>query len=196
MYPTPAEDRPLGQELPDPKEWLDLYGDTMYRFALARLRRPHDAEEAVQEALLAALRARSGFQGRSQPRTWLLGILKNKVHSRLRAQAAERAASGRGDLDQWFDGRGKWRRPPRRWSDPADEAEWNDFWRVLRRCLSGLPARMAAAFTLRALDEVPAADVCRELGVTADNFWVLLHRARVRLVGCLQANWFGGKAET
>lgn len=55
--------------LPAPEEWLERYGDGLYRFALARLRRSHEAEEAVQDSLLAALRTRDQFQGRSDPRT-------------------------------------------------------------------------------------------------------------------------------
>src|SRR6516225_285228 len=83
----PAEGRPARPELPEPGEWLPRYGDVLYRYALARLRRPHEAEEAVQETLLAALKARGQFQGRSDPRTWLIGILKRKVLDRLRAAA-------------------------------------------------------------------------------------------------------------
>jgi RNA polymerase sigma-70 factor (ECF subfamily) len=186
----PTEDRAAGQDLPEPGEWLERYGDALYRYALARLRRPHEAEEAVQDALLAALKARGQFQGRSHPLTWLLGILKRKVVDRLRARAREAPAADLDDLDTWFDGGGHWRRPPGRWDDPADSAERSEFWRVLRRCLAKLPARMAAAFTLRTLDDGAPDEVCRELAVSPGNLWVLLHRARLRLVRCLQINWF------
>jgi RNA polymerase sigma-70 factor (ECF subfamily) len=32
--------------------------------------------------------------------------------------------------------------------------------------------------------------VCRELAISSANLWVLLHRARLRLVRCLEINWF------
>ena len=73
--PSSADDRCAKSSLPAPEEWLERYGDALYRFALARLRRSHEAEEAVQDTLLAALRTRDQFQGRSDPRTWLIGIL-------------------------------------------------------------------------------------------------------------------------
>jgi RNA polymerase sigma-70 factor (ECF subfamily) len=177
------------RQLPEPAEWLSRYGDALYRYALARLRRPQEAEEAVQETLLAALKARRQFQGRSHPRTWLMGILKRKVVDRLRAAARE-ASGVATDLDAWFDGRGKWRRPPVRWDDPAAAAERSEFWRVVRRCLAKLPARMGAAFTLRTLDEQEPGEVCRQLAVSPANLWVLLHRARLRLVRCLEIHWF------
>src|SRR5947209_2861327 len=81
--PYPAEGHPASAPLPEPGEWVERYGDALYRYALARLRRPQDAEEAVQETLLAALRARGQFQGESQPGTWLIGILKHKILDRF-----------------------------------------------------------------------------------------------------------------
>ena len=188
--PSSAEHPPASRRLPEPGEWLSRYGDALYRYALARLRRPHEAEEAVQETLLAALRARAQFQGRSHPRTWLMGILKRKVVDQLRAAARGARGSDTDDLDAWFDARGKWRKPPWGWHDPSAAAERAEFWRVVRRCLSRLPSRMAAAFTLRTLDDRAAAEVCQELAVSPGNLWVLLHRARLQMVRCLDLNWF------
>jgi RNA polymerase sigma-70 factor (TIGR02943 family) len=190
-----AKDAHEPRELPEPAEWVERYGDSLYRFALARLRRSHEAEEAVQEALLAALKSRAQFRGRSHPRTWLMGILHHKVLSRLREAARRAPITPPDDLDRWFDGWGHWRRAPGAWGDPAAAAEREDFWEVVRRCLRRLPARMAEAFTLRTVAERTAAEVCRDLAITASNLWVLMHRARLRMVRCLQQNWFadGGR---
>jgi RNA polymerase sigma-70 factor (ECF subfamily) len=169
---------------------LERYGDALYRYAMARLRRPHEAEEVVQDTLLAALKARTQFQGRSHPRTWLLGILKRKILNRLRVAARAAPQTSLNNLDAWFNDRKKWRKPLGRWEDPTDHAERSEFWGVVRRCLAKLPARMAAAFTLRTLDDCAPTDVCRELGISPANLWVLLHRARLQLARCLQINWF------
>jgi RNA polymerase sigma-70 factor (ECF subfamily) len=193
MQPLPPEGLPASRGLPDPGEWLTRYGDALYRYALARLRRPHDAEEAVQETLLAALRARRQFRGQSHPRTWLIGILKRKVADQLRAAARRAPGSEVDDLDTWFDANGKWRKSPRNWRDPAASAERSEFWAVVRHCLARLPSRMAAAFTLRTIDERAAAEVCRELALSPGNLWVLLHRARLGLVRCLEVHWFRAK---
>jgi RNA polymerase sigma-70 factor (TIGR02943 family) len=185
-----AEDGPVHNNLPEPGEWLSRYGDALYCYALSRLRHSHEAEEAVQETLLAALTRRGEFQGRSDPRTWLMGILKHKVLDRLRGSARAARETSLDDLGPWFDSNGKWRRRPRPWDDPAGCAERAEFWDVVRACLARLPERMAAAFLLRTLDDRAPADVCRELAISSANLWVLLHRARLHLVRCLDLHWF------
>jgi RNA polymerase sigma-70 factor (ECF subfamily) len=188
------EDPRACARLQEPTQWLEQYGDELFRFALARLRRPHDAEDAVQETLLAAFKTRSQFAGRAQPRTWLLAILRSKILDRLRVQMRQAAPTDPSELDAWFDASGHWRQAPQRWDDPATLAERAEFWNVLRNCLARLPAPMAAAFTLRTIDEQRGDDVCRELAISPANLWVLLHRARLRLVRCLESKWFNGKS--
>jgi RNA polymerase sigma-70 factor (ECF subfamily) len=189
----PIKEHPTYPNLLEPGEWLNQYGDALYRYALARLRRSHDAEEAVQETLLAAFQTRSQFKRHSHPLTWLVGILRRKILDRLRAAAREAAETDPKELEAWFDAGGHWRKSPRNWGDPAAFAERADFWRVVRDCLAKLPPRMAEAFTLRTLEEERGDDVCRELAISSANLWVLMHRARLRLVRCLEINWFNAE---
>jgi RNA polymerase sigma-70 factor (ECF subfamily) len=62
-----------------PENWLNDYGDILYRFALTRVRSEATAEDLVQETLLAGFLAYDKFSGSSTVRTWLVGILKHKV---------------------------------------------------------------------------------------------------------------------
>ena len=61
-----------------PENWLNDYGDILYRYALVRVRSEATAEDLVQETLLAGLKAVDRFSGKSTARTWLVGILKHK----------------------------------------------------------------------------------------------------------------------
>ncbi len=186
--------------LSDPSSWVDAYGDSLYRFALVRLRDSGLAEEAVQETFLAALGAAASFAGRSSERTWLFGILKRKVADTLRRRTRERPipqASEDSSLDEVIDGlfraQGSWNRRPGRWTpDPAVLAENTDFWRVFAECLDALPPRTAQVFSLRVMDGHEVEEACKILDISSNNLFVILHRARTRLRECLEVNWFEG----
>jgi RNA polymerase sigma-70 factor (ECF subfamily) len=53
------------------------------------------ARDLVQETLVVALDARRPFEGRSQLRAWLIGILSHKVLDHFRKQSRERAAKAK-----------------------------------------------------------------------------------------------------
>ncbi len=180
----------------DPEEWVDRHGDSLYRYALLRLRSPELAADVVQETFLEALRARSAFSGRSSERTWLVGIMRHKIGDHFRRVRREPAASN-GELASGtsgppFDGRGHWQAGPADCgSEPSLEMETREFWDVFNGCLSKLPQGIADAFLLRELDGLGGDEVQQILGITPANLWKRLHRARVCLRQCLESGWFG-----
>jgi RNA polymerase sigma-70 factor (ECF subfamily) len=177
----------------DPAEWVDRYGDTLYRFALSRLRNADSAEEVVQETFVAALRARDQYSGEGAEGAWLLGICKRKIVDLIRRRNRPDAASG-GDLGSdpsasLFDAKGHWRQDPRIMKGrPEACLERDEFWLAFRGCLNGLSQRQADVFTLREIDELAGDEICKELGITASNLWVLLHRARLQLTRCMKSH--------
>lgn len=176
---------------PDPARWVDEHGDVLFRYALMHLRDKQRAEDAVQETLLAALSARVRYEGRAGERTWLVGILKHKIADDFRQRSREETLEEDADVDALFERNGHWRHGPKGWRRPDSACEDQAFVAVLARCLDGLPERQARAFLLAEVDGESASAACNVLGVTATNFWVLMHRARLRLRACLEANWFG-----
>jgi RNA polymerase sigma-70 factor, ECF subfamily len=105
-------------------DWLNEHGDYLYRYALARLRDPHMAEDVVQETLLAAMQS-SGFTGKSSVRTWLTGILKHKIIDLFRRQQRETPLDGQyeisddpSDMGEFFLDDGHWLEPPKTWGEP------------------------------------------------------------------------------
>lgn len=193
-------------QLSDPESWVDQHGDFLYRYALLRLRDPAVAEDVVQETFLAALQARHNFAGQSSEKTWLVGILKHKIIDHFRKISRERPVHDielrPDDPVELFQTSGEWighwdlERGPTEWAaDPGHVLEQMEFWKVLERCLSELPARMASAFTLREMEDLSSEEICKALGISATNLWVMLHRARAHLRHCLEMNWFGQKSE-
>ena len=178
----------------DPSRWMEVHGDYLFRFALSRLRDPETAEDAVQEAMVSAVENVHQFKGKSNEQAWLLGILKNKIIDIYRARSRDPLNMGEhsGDIsERLFDQHGSWKKEIRaaiRCS--LDSLDREEFWQILKRCLGGLPSRQADVFTLRVVDEASADDVCKELGISSTNYWVILHRARLQLASCMKQRWF------
>lgn len=71
------------------REFLDeagTYWERLYHIALKYMRRPEDAEDAVQDALIKAVRARTQFENKSSLYTWLVRITINTCHDMLRSK--------------------------------------------------------------------------------------------------------------
>lgn len=173
--------------------WLNEHGDYLYRFALARLRDSHLAEDVVQETFLAAIKSPS-FAEQSSPRTWLTGILKHKMIDVMRKSQREVAASDLmqdedASMDEFFDSAGHWIEPPQAWDVPDDALEQKQFFGILQTCMDKLPKKLAALFLMRDVHETDNEEICKELEITATNAWVMLYRARMSLRKCLEINW-------
>lgn len=172
------------------------------RVAFRRLRDEHLAEDAVQETLIAALKAIARFQGRASLRTWLVAILRNKINdliasNRREVSGMEQQIDVGSDRDadhptDEFDECGTWREAsaPQAWADPQSAMQSRQFWTVLDDCLSQLPGRTAEVFRRREVEGEEIADICAALGITASNCSVMLFRARTHLRAALQERWF------
>jgi len=185
----------------DPEQWVQEYGDMLFGFATLRVRDRVIAQDLVQETFLAAIKARDSFGGRSTERAWLFGILRNKLTDYYRLQGREVSladlesvlpeeqgafASSGFTKDGWLHGVG-----PKAWETPEEVLSSKEFQEVLKRCLSRLPDKVAQAFVLREIDGVSSDEICKDLGVSPNNVWVMLHRARMGLRRCLEVHWFG-----
>jgi len=181
----------------DFRKRLETLRPYLLRYAGLQLRDAAAAEDAVQEALLAALAGEAGFAGRADLRTWVTGILKHKIVDTIRRQAKEPVLpedpeEALEDLDGLFArGEGHWTERPAAWGDPDGALEQAQFFRALEMCLGRLPERTARVFMLREHLGLETGEICKELGITPTHCWVLLYRARMVLRECLQQTWFG-----
>jgi len=131
-------------------------------------------------------------------------ILKFKIIDHLRASKKQVSISS-GDatnedesdadlIDQLFLENGHTVTPPQQWGNPDATLSQKDFFKVLELCLEKLPEQTARVFMMREWLELESEEICKELGVSASNLWVLLYRARLRLRECLDLHWFANKA--
>ena len=70
------------------------YGQRMYAYALRLTSDPASAEEAVQEALIAAWQQAGRFRGEGRVITWLLGIVHHKALNLLRGRVTDALEEG------------------------------------------------------------------------------------------------------
>jgi len=171
----------------------------MIRFATLQLGDSHQADDAVQDALIGALKNASSFGGRAALKTWVFAILKNKIADILRhKQKVVNVSSLLGeeeddeDLSELFDRKGFWQpdERPVAWGNPEASLREGQFWRVFEACLDGLPPKQARVFMMREFIELDADEICAAVDLTTSNLHVLLHRSRLRLRECIENKWY------
>lgn len=188
------------------KQELDEIYTAMFLFANNQLNNEQCAKDVVQDALANALKYADSFHGKSTFKTWVFAILKNKIADYIRQNQKYITVSelkndelydGDHDLlDMLFDDVGHWQKQNMpnafddSWCNPENSVQNDDFWRVLELCLENLPKEQARVFLMKEYVELDTQEICKELNISSQNFYVLMHRARLRLQTCLSAKWF------
>jgi RNA polymerase sigma-70 factor (ECF subfamily) len=152
-----------------------------------RFLREGEAEEAVQDAWIAAYKSIDRFEGRSAVRTWLFRIVINEAKMRLRrggreltvdfSPAETDALAGRFHAD------GHWSAPPEHWKahSPDELLSEQDLLECLEKHMGLLPDSQRSVLELRDIQGVELDEICNLLEISASNVRVLLHRARTRV---------------
>ncbi len=172
----------------------------MIKFATLQLGDGHLAEDAVQEALIGALKNASSFGGRAALKTWIFAILKNKIADTLRykqrvvnASSLLREEDEDEDLSELlFDRKGHWQQDERpvAWGNPEASLRETHFWSMFEACLERLPPKQARVFMMREFIELEVDEICAAVDLTISNLHVLLHRSRLRLRECIENKWY------
>ncbi len=177
-----------------PDTWVDQYADYLFNYAIARISDPEIAKDLVQETFLAGLKSAKNYQGSATERTWLIAILKRKVIDYYRKINSKKGkAEVRVSYGAHLDAEGDWLEE--QVADPDSILE-NDFIEneelglAIQECISKLPKKQSTVFTMKTIRGLSTEDICNELGINPSNLWVMVHRARTALMGCLNENWF------
>jgi RNA polymerase sigma-70 factor (ECF subfamily) len=138
-----------------------------------------DAEDVLQETLVAAWRGLDGYQGRSSMRTWLYKIATNRCLNALRADARRpEPASSEVEFPV-----------PTRWVEPSLLEPYPDALLESREAISlafvaamqALPPRQRAVLVLRDVLGFRASETAAILGVTEESVTSALKRARAAM---------------
>lgn len=161
----------------------------LYRAARGLRFDANEAEDLVQDVFTVFLQRIDQFEGRSQLRTWLFGILHNKMRERRRAlQREQEVHSLDPSFESFFDSRGHWTRVP---EDLERVFASKETGKAVDDCLSSLPSQQREVFMLREVEDLNTKDICNNLQITDTHVGVLIHRARHRLRECMEAKGWG-----
>ena len=160
------------------QSWVEAFSDKLYSWALYKTSSQETAEDLVQDTFLAACQSFEKFQGRSDPKTWLFGILNNKIADHFRKAYRNPIDDKEGNTEtsffnNFFDEDGDWlkKERPQSWeNEDVHLLDNSEFVKILQACLKELPDNWYAAINLKFLEQKKGEVICQELQVTPTNF--------------------------
>lgn len=178
----------------NPNNWIKLYSDYLYNYTVTRVNDREIAQDLISETFLAGLKSMKNFKGEASERTWLISILKRKIIDHYRKINSNKGkAEVRMNYNSDSETEGDWLEE--RVADPYDKTaedtiENTELGVAIHNCLSKLPEKQAQVFKMKTLLNYETEAICNELNITASNLWVIIHRARTAMAGCMEKNWF------
>lgn len=174
----------ITRQKPTPTEVLEASLERtmprLYRTALRRLRNPADAQDAMQDALLAAFKHADQFEGRSDVSTWLTRIVINAASGQLRRGLAHPAASLEACTEE---GRQFVDHSPSPETTCA-QTEWRE---TLQRLMQRLSPALREAYQLCEIEGLSMRDAATRLGISAGAMKCRVFRARTQLIPMVRA---------
>ena len=145
---------------------------------------PEEAEEVTQATFTTFIEKAAQFEGRSHVRTWLFGILYNKIAEARRHLTRERQMDHIDEVvEKRFDTSGSWVNPPLPVDLQLHASEIREFFEA---CLQTVSSQQRMAFVLREVEGLSSDEICKILEVTHTNLGVLIYRVRNHLRECLE----------
>jgi RNA polymerase sigma-70 factor (ECF subfamily) len=150
----------------------------LYRFAVRSCGGEREAEDAVQDGLLAAWRGAAGWRGESSARTWLFQIVVNACHRRHRRRSGEPGAPEPLDAAAAVaDGE----------SAPDARVAAREVGRAIDAALAGMAPEAREVLLLRDVEGLSGEETAQALGLGLAAMKSRLHRARLELKARVEA---------
>ena len=153
------------------------YLDDVYAFARYLMRNAADAEDAVQECYLRALRHFDNYRGPAM-KPWLLAILRNVCNAELARRGRHETLATNEDSDPADAAAPLWQEP-----EASPEAallrERDDA--AVRDLIAALPQPFREAIVLREVNDLSYEEIARAAGVPVGTVMSRLARARAML---------------
>lgn len=156
------------------------YGEGLFRFIHALVRREDLADDLYQTTLLQAFRDLATFQERSALRTWLFGIARHRCLDALKADKRRGERFPAGDEPD-RDGEAADAQP-----SALDQLGQAELVAALGRCLDELTAETRMVLLMRFSEDMPYDDIARVCRVSAETLRARVSRALPILRRCVE----------
>jgi RNA polymerase sigma-70 factor (ECF subfamily) len=157
---------------------IDEYQMALFKAAV-KLKLDFDqAEEVVQETWSTFFQKIHKFEGRSHVRTYLFGILYNKIKETWRSNKKYTHEYSDEIIEKLFSESGHYIMAPK---DPSSWIENKDLFELIQKHLNQLPENQRMAFYLKEIQGEKGEVICKILGVSVTNLGVLIYRAKNKL---------------
>jgi RNA polymerase sigma-70 factor (ECF subfamily) len=166
----------------------------LFRAAWSILLDRAEAEEAVQEAYVKAFAALPTFRGDAALSTWLTRIVVNEALERKRSagrRLRHLERQGVAFIDAYREALMRGSEP-----DPSPEQQVMraELARLVETAIGRLPEAFRAAFVLREIEGLSAAETAASLRITEATVRTRVHRARLKLQAALEPELSGAQA--
>ena len=151
---------------------VERHGGALLRFASRQCTSARDAEDALQDGLLAAWRGAGGFRGDAAVRTWLFQVVLHACRRRGRRRSGEPDRHEPMEAAEHLATEG---------TDPEERVSTRQQGRALELALEALPAEAREILLLRDVEGLSGAEAAEVLGLGLAAMKSRLHRARLEL---------------
>ena len=164
---------------------INSYHEALYYGAIKQKLGEDQAEEVVQETWSTFFQKVENFEGRSHIRTYLFGILYNKIKELWRSNKKYTQNDDLEDLSL-FDESGNFLHKP---VDPSNWSQSQEFLTILDEELEKLPYKQKMVFYLKEIQGDSSEEICNILDISHTNLGVLIYRAKATLRKRLQSRF-------
>lgn len=157
-------------------ELINRYSPSIYRFGMKMCRHEQDAQEVLQDTLLAAARNLPDFRGQSSLSTWLYAIARSHCIKRRRRNVGEPAT-----LEPIHELRAEAVPELVDAQAPDERAAARELELALERAIEELEPMYREVLVLRDVEGLTAPEVGKVLELSVEAVKSRLHRARARV---------------
>jgi len=166
-------------------ELVEQYRDNVYRLAYRMCGNAYDADEAAQEAFVAAWRALPNFRGDAKFSTWLYRLTTNAAIDVMRREKRHKTV-GDGEMVDLADDA----------DSPQETVERTEQQEAVQEALATLSEEYREVLLLRYMEELDYAEIAEVLQLPSGTVKSRINRAKAALKTALlkSGNIFGGSS--